>query len=78
MCVRCGTGGVAMCGDPDRHGDNREIVQHRCCGLPMNYREVFGIRIWTCDHRSHHPEIFENLYTGQHISDEHLEWHDGA
>jgi hypothetical protein len=48
----------------------------KCCGLPMNYREVFGIRLWTCDHRSHHPMIIENLYTGQTVSDEELEWHE--
>jgi hypothetical protein len=74
MCVRCGTGSVAMCTSPTGHGEQRLPV--RCCGLNMNYREVFGIRIYTCDHRSHHPEIFENLYTGERVSDETLEWHE--
>ena len=48
----------------------------KCCGIPMNYREVFGIRLWTCDHRSHHPMLIENLYTGVVVSDETLEWHE--
>lgn len=72
MCVRCGTGRIAMCTDPDSH----LALKRKCCGLPMNYREVFGIRIWTCDHRAHHPEIFENLYTGQTVIDTELEWHE--
>lgn len=76
MCVRCGTGRVAMCTSGGHDDEDKPL--HRCCGLPMNWREVFGIRIYTCDHRSHHPEIYVNLYTGQEISDEHMEWHDGA
>jgi hypothetical protein len=48
-----------------------------CCGMPMNYHEVFGIRIYVCAHRSHHPVLYLNLNTGECVSDEELEWHEG-
>lgn len=44
-----------------------------CCGLPMNYQEVFGIRIWHCSYRGYHTVFFENLYTGKIIADSDLE-----
>jgi hypothetical protein len=47
-----------------------------CCGAPMLWREVFGIRIYTCTHRSHHPEVFVNLNTGERRTEEELEWND--
>lgn len=48
----------------------------KCCGLPMNYQEFFGIRRYECDHRSHHPAIYVNLYTGMQIRSEDLEYHE--
>lgn len=45
-----------------------------CCGLPMNYQEVFGIRIYACSYRSHHPSVYVNLNTGQMKTDEEIEW----
>lgn len=45
----------------------------QCCGLDMAYHEVFGIRVWTCFYRGHHARIYENLYTGQKISEDDLE-----
>lgn len=48
-----------------------------CCGAPMMYQEFFGIRRYVCSYRSHHPQIFVNLYTGQEINDEDLEWEGG-
>lgn len=45
----------------------------KCCGLPMSYKEVFGIRIYSCEYRGHHDQIFENLYTGEQVSEKDLE-----
>lgn len=42
-----------------------------CCGLPMAYLDVFGIRVWSCTYR-HHPQVFENLQTGQRIRETKL------
>jgi hypothetical protein len=30
-----------------------------CCGFPMIYYEVFGIRIYSCAYRGHHDRVFE-------------------
>ena len=43
-----------------------------CCGMPMSYYEVFGIRVYHCQLR-HHPVIYENLRTGEERTDEDLE-----
>jgi len=51
-----------------------------CCGMPMNTLEIFGIRIYQCHHRSHHPMIFQNMNTGEILvesygdNDGGLEW----
>lgn len=45
-----------------------------CCGLPMGWAEVFGIRVYRCAYRAHHPLIFVNLSTGEQITDEKLDW----
>jgi hypothetical protein len=50
----------------------RAAVTEKCCGMPMNYQEVFGIRRYECRHRAHHPAIYVNLNTGQRASDEEL------
>lgn len=49
-------------------------MKYICCGFPMIYQEFFGIRRYMCDYRSHHPEIFVNLYTGEQIKDDNLVW----
>ncbi len=38
----------------------------------MVYIEFFGVRRYSCDHRAHHPAIYVNLYTGEHVSDDSL------
>lgn len=43
----------------------------------MSWREVFGVRVYHCVHRSHHPAVYENLYTGERVSDDDLEAHPG-
>jgi hypothetical protein len=40
MCVRCGTGGIAWCTDPLRHGDSAEPVQP---GQPPAETELGGL-----------------------------------
>lgn len=44
----------------------------RCCGILMAYQEVFGIRVWWCAYRSHHARLYENLRTGEVVSDDTL------
>lgn len=41
-----------------------------CCGLPMRYQDIFNVRRYECDHRSHHPVVYVNLATGERIADE--------
>lgn len=51
-----------------------------CCGHPMSILDVFGVRLYRCMYRSHHPLIFRNLSTGEeliesyHDGDGGLEW----
>ena len=51
-----------------------------CCGLPMQTLDVFGIRLFRCMHRGHHPLVFRNLSTGEEVTEEDepgdggLEW----
>jgi hypothetical protein len=46
----------------------------------MNTLDIFGIRIYQCMHRSHHPMIFRNLNTGEVLHESYgpedggLEW----
>jgi hypothetical protein len=44
-----------------------------CCGMSMNTLEIFGIRIYQCYHRSHHPMIFHNLNTGEVFAESYSE-----
>ena len=43
-----------------------------CCGQPMIYREVFGVRIWSCALRDH-PRIYAK--DGQLVPEEDLVMH---
>jgi hypothetical protein len=51
-----------------------------CCGLPMSTLDVFGIRLFRCMHRGHHPLVIANLSTGEEVAescrdgDGGLEW----
>jgi hypothetical protein len=38
-----------------------------CCGNEMDYKDYWNVRIYTCTHRSHHPQYFVNLATGEQI-----------
>lgn len=51
-----------------------ESFRRECCGQPMSYQEVFGIRIYHCIMR-HHTVFYENLQTGEIKSDEQLMTH---
>jgi hypothetical protein len=44
-----------------------------CCGLPMDYQDVYGVRVWRCAHRSH--RVYENLATGEKTSENRLQVH---
>lgn len=46
-----------------------------CCGLPMVYHEVFGIRIYQCDYRPGHERRYLSLISGLFIHEFHLEDH---
>lgn len=35
-----------------------------CCGQPMSYIDVYGVRIYRCVHRDSHEFIFKQLSTG--------------
>lgn len=50
----------------------------KCCGLPMNTLEVFGIRIYSCSYRGHHPMIFQNLSTGEELTESYDDGADGG
>ncbi len=41
-----------------------------CCGLPMIYQDIWNVRRYQCQHRSHHPVIYVNLATGETLVDE--------
>jgi hypothetical protein len=43
-----------------------------CCGLPMTYREVFGIRVFACELRDH-PRLY--VKGDQAISEDDLPVH---
>ena len=43
-----------------------------CCGYPMAYQEVFGIRRYQCVHRSHHRAVYVRLSTGERVTDDDL------
>jgi len=51
-----------------------------CCGLPMLTLDVFGIRLFRCMHRGHHPLVIANLSTGEEVTETYrdgdggLEW----
>ena len=53
-----------------------------CCGLPMKYQDIFNIRRYQCQHRSHHPAIYINQATGERLADEDgygpsiIPWHE--
>lgn len=60
--------------DPPRPRPGSVITEEKCCGIPMDYQEVFGIRRYQCRHRGHHPAIYVNLNTGERVSGEDLRW----
>ena len=43
-----------------------------CCGFPMSYQEVYGIRRYLCAYRLHHPAVWVRLDTGERITDDDL------
>ena len=49
-----------------------EADAETCCGFPMAYQEVFGIRRYQCWYRSHHPAVWVNLNTGERVTDDGL------
>lgn len=40
----------------------------------MVYLDVFGIRIYHCTYRGHHPAVYLNLSTGERVPEEALRW----
>jgi hypothetical protein len=44
-----------------------------CCGAPMTFREVFGIRVFSCTYRNH-PRMF--VCGDQVICETSLDVHD--
>lgn len=49
-----------------------------CCGLPMSTLDVFGIRLYRCSYRPHHPVIFRNLNTGEELTESYDGGKDGG
>jgi hypothetical protein len=45
-----------------------------CCGAPMEIwvADVFGVRVFRCTHRPHHPVFFRQLATGRQVGEEDL------
>jgi hypothetical protein len=60
--------------DPPWPHPDAATTGEKCCGIPMDYQEVFGIRRYQCRHRDRHPAIYVNLNTGERIGDEDLRW----
>ena len=50
-------------------------VVEMCCGMPMKFQEVFGIRRYECDYRAHHEAVYVNLKTGQRIRENAIPLH---
>lgn len=50
----------------------------KCCGLPMGTLEVFGVRLYRCMYRSHHPLVFRNLATGEELTESYDDGKDGG
>ena len=50
----------------------------------MKYQDIWNVRRYQCDHRSHHPVVYVNLATGERITDEAgygpsvIPWHEQA
>jgi hypothetical protein len=61
-----------------------ERTAETCCGRPMKYQDIWNVRRYQCDHRSHHPVVYVNLATGGRITDEAgygpsvIPWHEQA
>jgi hypothetical protein len=56
------------------------VSERECCGLPMSTLDIFGVRLYRCMHRGHHPLVFRNLNTGEELTEQYrdddggLEW----
>jgi len=85
MCVRCGTGRIAWCTDPYRHGESAEPVSPGdppapgtapAPGAPV--RKCCGLPMSTLDvfgvrlyqcTYRQHPLVFRNLNTGEELTE---------
>lgn len=45
------------------------VSERECCGLPMSTLDVFGVRLYRCMYRGHHPLVFRNLNTGEELAE---------
>jgi hypothetical protein len=44
----------------------------------MSTLDVFGVRLYQCSYRSHHPLIFRNLATGEELTESYDGGKDGG
>jgi hypothetical protein len=44
----------------------------------MSTLDVFGVRLYQCSYRSHHPLIFRNLATGGELTESYDDGADGG
>lgn len=56
-----------------RSGPGTATVGKECCGLPMSTLDVFGIRLYQCMYRGHHPLVFRNLSTGEELTESYCD-----
>jgi hypothetical protein len=54
------------------------MTDRTCCGMPMSTLEVFGVRLYRCMHRGHHPLVFRNLSTGEERTESYNDGGDGG
>lgn len=36
-----------------------------CCGMIMQHKDYWNVRVYSCSYRAHHPKVFVNLATGE-------------
>lgn len=54
--------------------NEKSTQEFTCCGMPMKWQVFFGIRMYVCNYRDHHPRFFVNEQTGLILRDEDLPW----
>ncbi len=45
-----------------------------CCGFPMIFQDIWGVRRYACQYRAHHQQVFVNLVTGERTLSDDVPW----